>query len=372
MNITTITGIEEFAELEQHWEQLVDKDEQAGIFNGWTWNWLWWQHYSHLGELHILLVKQADELVAIVPLYRTITCTLRFVRADTLRFLGSGGDTSPDDLTVITLPAARQAALIAVCDHLLNALFPARLQLTDLPEDSTFWQLLQPRLSAQRGYLGPVEKHGRRQAILPDNWNDYLCQISRNTRKQFKRRRNRLQRAGIVKFKCCESASELARASEALIALHRARWEGKGETGSFRTDSYIGFHQDLMRALLQRDELWLMTLELDDQIIGVEYAFCINRTLAFFQTGFDPAYEHLSPGHLLMTQAIETGIERGVNRIDLLKGDYPYKTSYASDVHVSVNVDYFKPGLLSRLAAISTVIKRYRFVAIGLYRRIIG
>ena len=94
-----------------------------------------------------------------------------------------------------------------------------------------------------------------------------------------------------------------------------------------------------MGALLARGELVLVRLTLDGRTIGVEYAFRTGATLAFFQTGFDPAFETASPGHLLMAHVIETGIESGARAADFLRGDYPYKASYADARRANVTLD---------------------------------
>lgn len=357
MKIEIVDTVEGFALLESRWQTLATLDEESTIFNGWAWNWLWWQHYGQLGKLHILTVCKAGELVAIAPFYRVQTRLLKSVSVQTIRFLGSGGDTSPDDLNILAMPAERNDALIELCDHLLRPSFPQRLQLNDIPETSTLWRCLERELGKHKGYLRNPVYHIRRHARLPTTWDVYREQISRNTHKQIKRRRNRLQRMGQAVFKRCCKDSEVEQARLALIKLHHARWDYKGGSGAFRSAAYRDFHRDLMYSLHRRNELWLMTLSLDDEIIGVEYGFCVNKTLAFFQTGFDPAYEQLSPGHLLMTYAIEEAIATGVQNIDLLKGDYSYKTSYANDIHTTISVDYFKPGFQVLIARFVDYIK---------------
>jgi len=360
-HITVVDTLDDFAALEVDWRRLACLDEKSAVFNGWDWNWLWWQHYGHLGELHILVVHSAAEVIAIAPLYRVRTCLIKLISADTLRFIGSGGDTSPDDLNVLLLADQQRAALTALCDHLLFHAIPSRLQLNDMPEASAFWQHLQTALAGQNGFQPAPVRQGRRCAQLPQTWSVYREQLSRNTRKQIKRRRNRLQRAGQASYQRCRTEHEVDAATRALIALHHARWESKGGVGAFRSVAYVDFHRDLIGALHQRDELWLLTLSLNERIIGVEYAFCTNGTLAFFQTGFDPAFESISPGHMLMTYAIELAIAEGVQQIDLLKGDYAYKSSYADSTRTTISLDYWKPRpwlVLVRMAELLKMMRR--------------
>nr|MBX2835647.1 GNAT family N-acetyltransferase [Gammaproteobacteria bacterium] len=85
-----------------------------------------------------------------------------------------------------------------------------------------------------------------------------------------------------------------------------------------------------------------------EKVIAVEYAFCEKHRLLFFQTGFDPEFKSLSPGHVLMSRMITDAIDQGVHEIDLLKGDYPYKANYASTTRESSVIHYLKVSGLVR------------------------
>ena len=54
-----------------------------------------------------------------------------------------------------------------------------------------------------------------------------------------------------------------------------------------------------------------------------------------------PAYNSISPGHNMMVFALEQAIEEGLIEFDLLKGDYAYKRSYASDTIESITVSHY-------------------------------
>lgn len=346
--IQLVTSETQFAELGDQWQKLAALDEQASLFNDWDWNSLWWAHYQHLGQLHVLLVFCEEQLVGIGPFYRTLS-VIGFGQVDTLRFIGTGGDTSPDDLNVLAHPRFKQEVANSLCDHLFKQPLK-RMLLADVSQRSAFYQAFKSRAINSSGYaLNPVV-HRRRCADLPDNWAGYRQQISRNTHKQIKRRQNRLLALGNVQFKLCRTEQQVDVAFESLVRLHVARWQTKGQSGSFGTDRYLRFHQALMRALLPKDQLWLITFEVNNEIVAVEYAFLYKRILLFFQSGFNPDYEHLSPGHALMTFAIKRAIESGVRRIDLLKGDYRYKSSYANQELSSADLRYYVKGLYGFIA----------------------
>ena len=341
------------------WQRLAAADDDAVIFNDWSWNRLWWSHYSHLGQLHVLVVYRGEKIVGIGPFYRTKATRFRLLKIDTLKFLGSGGDTSPDDLNVLANPLLRQDVTNVMCEHLLGADAPLHVHLAEVPVATAFFATFTAKAQEAKGYsIKPLVKT-RHSADLPAKWEQYREQISRNTHKQIKRRRNRLQKAGNSRFRVCESLDDLDRVSQALVELHKARWFSKNEVGSFQSSEYVSFHQTLMRSLFERDQLLLLSLELDGKIIAVEYAFFYKKSVLFFQTGFDPEYEHLSPGHLLLTFGIEKAIEMGAKQIDLLMGDYAYKSSYANQIKLTADIGFYRAGVYSLLARAKDVVKRH-------------
>ena len=338
------------------WRRLAGEDAGTTVFNGWSWNRAWWSHYGHLGTLHVLVVSSGDAVVGIAPFYHTRSRLLRVATLGTLRFIGSGGDTSPDDLDVLAEPDRRAAVAEAVCERLLgrdaNGTGERRIErfeLRDLPADSAFASRFLARAAAL-GHVTPMSRIERRRvATLPESAAAWRAATSRSARKQRRRRLNRLAELGETTFALCETPADVEAAHAALVALHHARRASLGEAGGFSSSSYVGFHLALMHALLERGELRLGVLAIDDVPIAIEYAFAVHGTLAFFQTGFVPEQAKLAPSHLLMSWMIERAIEDGLRRIDLLKGDYDYKAAYADGWCETRTIDLCTRRWLARL-----------------------
>lgn len=300
-----------------------------------------------MGELNIVLVKVQGKIEGIAPLYRCKTRALKIANADTVRFIGSGGDTSPDDLDVILNADADPSVVRTLAETVLQLDQLGRVQFSDVPEHSTFLKAILD-ITENEGWSMPLlnNQHRRIQA-LPNTVEAYEKTLSRNARKQRKRRRNRLTAAGEYRYHLCRTPEEIDLAFEELVTLHQRRHASKGEQGSFGSARYRKFHLALMKAALKRDELRLYVLVLNEQTVGIEYSFFHKGTLMFFQNGFDPKFEMLSPGHLIMTHIIDEAIREGAHSMDLLKGDYEYKNSYAKDEVLSVGVDIWRSHLVT-------------------------
>jgi len=352
-----ITTELEFDALQADWEQLHSSSDQSGLFNSWYWNRLWWQHYGGMGELYIVAVRINGLVRAIAPLYRCKTKAIKLLSVSTLRFIGTGGNTSPDDLGVLYDQEAEDTVIDILCRSLYDNGAASRLQLYEIADDSRFTKALFAFADENR-WCKPLTRYQRRHVdVLPASVVAFEKSLSRNARKHRKRRRQRLQQSGDVKFTTCTTVEDVRKSFDELRRLHTLRQQSKGDTGSFQSEQYCQFHLALMEAALLRNELLLTTLSIDGSTIGIEYAFLSNKVLLFFQTGFDPQYQHLSPGHLLMMQTIDQAIAKGATRIDLLKGDYIYKRTYAKLTTTTVNLDIWKNPII---AGISRMLRALR------------
>ena len=351
-----ITTEAEFDALQADWERLHGSCDQAGLFNSWYWNRLWWQHYGDMGELYIVVIRVEGLACAIAPFYRCQTKAIKLLSVNTLRFIGNGGDTSPDDLGIVYSRATEDTVLDILCRYLYKYSTVSRLQLYELTDDSPFVKKL-VALADETGWCKPLARYQYRQVdVLPASITAYEQSLSRNARKHRKRRRQRLQRAGEVQLTTCASIDDVRATFAELLRLHKLRRQSKGGSGSFQSERYCDFHLALMEEALLRNELRLSKLVVNGTIIGIEYAFLTNKVLLFFQTGFDPQYQHLSPGHLLMMHTIDLAIEEGAERMDLLKGDYEYKRSYARLTTTTINLDIWKNPVM---ASVSRIARRF-------------
>ncbi len=342
--IKTVRTTAEFDQLEPTWLTLSEADSDATVFNAWDWNRVWWEHYAHLGALHVFVFYDQSRIVAIAPFYSGQSRLLSIKSVENLYFIGTGGDTSPDDLNMLCLPDWREEVSMVLTKLILEQNMPERLVLRDMPAGSTLFSTLRAHFEKTSRFFISPEQQTRHCHNLPATYADYLSQLSRNSRKRIKHRENRLRAEDSAIVRLCHTDEEVEQAMDALIRLHKARWLSKGGQGAFGSKSYNSFHRALMHCLHKQKQLWLMVLEVDEKIIAVEYAFAFKGVLSFFQTGFDPNYEHLSPGHILMTHAIKRAIEQGFTQIDLLKGDYAYKTSYAKQTKQTATLDYIRPA----------------------------
>lgn len=356
--IRQVSNDAEFDALQSDWLRLGAYAETPSVFRGWHWNRLWWKHYGHLGELYILVVSVAGTVECIAPFYKSSVRFLAIQQVPTLKFIGTGGDTSPDDVDVLLNPEFAEQTLNAVCVD-LHAQSDIRLfQLTDMPKNSAFLYKFMT-LSEERSLpKAQMRRQKRRVMQLPDSMDAYLASLSRNTRKRTKHRLRKLETAKNIEFQLSTTPEHVEEALNDLIQLHRMRRGEKNNSDSFQSTSYNQFHLALMQALLPLGELRLMRMRCDQKTVGVEYGFQTGGVLCFFQTGFDPEYDGLSPGHIMMLRLIEEAIGAGASEIDLLKGNYEYKDSYAKQWRTTINVELWLNPVHANIKSMMTSLRQ--------------
>lgn len=158
---------------------------------------------------------------------------------------------------------------------------------------------------------------------------DFEGLISPHFRKKIRYYRRALERAGEVRYEAA-SPENLDEFLQALFELHRARWQQKNMEGVLGDDVVQQFQREVARGMLETDALRMYAIRLDGRIVAIFYGFALGRTVYYYLSGYDPQYERLSIGTLLVAHAIEEAIAHGAHTFDFLRGAEEYKYSWGA------------------------------------------
>ena len=169
----------------------------------------------------------------------------------------------------------------------------------------------------------------------------FLSTLGKKERHEIRRKVRRAEAAGEVTL--VESVDPLADL-EAFIDLHQARWGEKGlfppNQGGEQSRVFIRRLFELFGRGAADDDaaaragfsLHLSFLKVGERRIGASIHFETPGSLLYYNAGIDPEARDLSPGVVLLERLVRRAIERGKCRVDLLRGDEPYKYEWgASD-----------------------------------------
>ena len=300
--------VDDLRPLREDWARLA---ESAGnLFATWEWSELWWRHYGGERPLCIAVLREDDEIDALVPLFVWSRRPLR-----TLRLLGHGhGDRLGPICADHDAPTATRALRVALAAE------PHDLFVGDWVAGERNWTAaVGGRVVRSTGY--PILDLG------DDSWPEFLARQSQRFRKSVRLGQNRLERAGEVSYRYAEP-STLERDLDAAFRLHVARFAE--HAGCLFCGEHEAFQREFAAVALERGWLRLLLLEIDGEPVGSEYGFFFQGAYYAYQGGRDPKWDRESVGFLLEVESIRRTLEEGGLEYRFLGGEEDYKYRYAA------------------------------------------
>ena len=329
MRVSMLESDGEFAALAQEWEKLHAGAKLASIFGSFDWQHLWWRTYGPGRSLKLLVARRAETIVGLLALHIETVKMLMFpVRR--LRFVGTGGDTFPDDLGPVLGAGDESETARALAEAVMGIDGWDVLLLTDMNPACPFTAAME---AAARGGRLPVQT-GRSDRIafldLPPTWDAWLQSLSGDRRYRIRNIRKKLNAAHRSRFFVWDDPATLDQGIDQLIKLHHKRWQSINMPHSFASPEYVGFHRAVMAACLARNRLRLYCLELGGQPAAMYYFYKFRDAVYLMQSGFDPDLSAVKPGQVLLGHIVEHAIGEGHKVLDFLKGDHRYKDELAT------------------------------------------
>lgn len=294
-------------ELEDAWQELFRLSDSATPFQSFAWVSVWWKTFGRSRKPHILTLWDDDKLVGLYPLFRS-GLTLQI-----LQVMGTGHS----DYLV---PLIRAGYEESVCDlirsHLNEVGGVDLVNLQQIRETHPMIAGLTTTSQAICPFLN-----------LPDSFDSYCKNLSKSLRYDIKKGFGRN-----LKITSPTTPDEAEQALEIFLSLHKQRWKARGLPGAFAFAKTRSFHKKFVRVAVQSGVLRFYILHDEQDVpIGALYAMHAGKTTYFYQSGFDPAAQAMSPGTILVATAVKSAIEEGDSAFDFLRGDEPYKLRWKPD-----------------------------------------
>jgi len=201
----------------------------------------------------------------------------------------------------------------------LPRLFPGRrFHFDSLPEEAA--RPLARGLRAGGAEVDAEQHHLTAVLPLPPTPEAWLASIGKKHRHEIRRKRRRFHEevgAPVLERRRGPAALEL------FFAMHR---RSAGEKGHFMT-------REMERFFAALDEIpgaIIDTLVVAGTPVAAVFSFETEDAYYLYNSAYDPAVGHASPGVVLVSALIEDRIARGTRIFDFLKGDEPYKFRYGA------------------------------------------
>jgi CelD/BcsL family acetyltransferase involved in cellulose biosynthesis len=167
---------------------------------------------------------------------------------------------------------------------------------------------------------------------LPKAFDDYVNGMGANARKNYKRFKNRLARAGTSRVVLYRGLEAVALWPD-LVRIENAGWKGAARTSLLSLDAaYTAFYDDVLNLLVSSGDLYLYFLELDGKRIAGAMGYTEGNVFHWFKTGYDEEFRDYSPSNLLTLEIIADLIQNHpeLRWFHMFPGDMDYKHRYAA------------------------------------------
>jgi CelD/BcsL family acetyltransferase involved in cellulose biosynthesis len=159
---------------------------------------------------------------------------------------------------------------------------------------------------------------------LPDNWDALKARVSSNMRKNLRKPYEFLERDGFrFVLHVADRPDDLQPAIERFLSLHAAR-SGAADMIShpnkFTKPRTQAFLIDYLHTLARKGQLRIFELKIESRVVASRITFLLGSVLYIYFAGYDPAWRQYSVMTVLMSEAIQWAIDRGLRHVNLSTG----------------------------------------------------
>jgi CelD/BcsL family acetyltransferase involved in cellulose biosynthesis len=323
---------EEIDGLLREWSQLFAADDRATPFQSPGWARAWWRWWADRARPWTLVIRDAGQVIGLVPLVRRQTATLRILRVL--------GEEPADYWDILALPDRRVAVGAAVGAELnrRSAEWDA-LVVKRLPPDSNTAQTLGQsglRTRARPGTVCPAIE-------LPATWEAYLGRFPTKARTNL-RRRLRVVDEGELELREVP-ISDLPAALRRWQDIRVRQWAERGRelATEHRSDRFREFLAEVATSLVPDRLAVVWEFLRGGNVVGVYVNFCDTHTFYQYLGGFEPQLGSLGIGRIATAYGIRSSIAAGRRYYDFTRGAETYKYSFGA-------VDRVSPAIMATSA----------------------
>lgn len=340
----------EAARIKDAWDSLAS--QEGDLFCSYDWCEVWWRHYGRGRRLEIHTIHQDTQLVGIVPLFRE-TLWLGGAGLRVVRLVGCDHVVTPPGLAI--RPDVADGVMATVLKGLkaegrwdVLQMGPLHSYITSMPAIV--------EACHRHSAIGTVVLGRHEDCVsvfqLPDTYDEYLASLQGSERRNILRCQRHLEAAHRVRMSIARTPAEAREAMTALVGLHQALWMGKGKQGQFRRMPGLeAFHKDIVARMGCAGQLILVTLRVDGQICGVEYACRFGPRVYTLIRGYrdDVPWAPYSIGRMLHCHTIREAIRQGVRLVDDGRGPFEYKRRLGARLECEQSITILPQGRLMRV-----------------------
>jgi len=334
MKITHIRTVEELKKYQEHWDRILESNENTNPFIEFQWVLDWWILLGKDQYVEILAVKKDEKWIAFFPFQFSPKW-----KSTVIEFMGRNEATYMD---VIVYDNERKSTIAFVLDHLIATIPNVIFDLHGLQSSSKTTNTLFAYLKKRKYPANVYSVVAPYIHIETLDMNDYLKR--RKKLHGLERREKRLRLLGEVTVSTID-LSEM----DSVFDLHEKHWKKRVDTSKFTEDSQKKFFQKMLAHRDQPTEVKVDALFLNKQMIAFTYGIkCRGRYISYL-LGHDDDYNLYSPGRILLKELVADSKNQGIRTFDMGVGYEPYKLDWNTGLDTTNNILFSSKELTTKL-----------------------
>lgn len=316
MDVTVREGRSGLRDLSPEWTALAADDPAATVFHLPEFALVWADAFADDRSIRTIELRRGSALAGVVAM-----------RLDDggLRFLADPG--LADYLGPVSRWEDRDLVAAAIIEAAVGLAGWDSFELGGLAADSGWAEAL-----ARAGKAAGMQVEERQLDACPrvhlgGPYAHYLESIPGKLRHEIRRKARRLEReVGGFSVRVA-GGTALEDDLERFYSMHRS---SDGPKGKFLHEGMASFFTGLARSFRERGWLRLAFLEAEGRPLAGLFGFVHGGTWSVYNSAFDHAFRAVSPGMVLVAEAIHLAAEEGCDTFDFLRGTEEYKYRFGA------------------------------------------
>lgn len=324
VTVDVVVDYAAFVALEVEWNDAVERAHVPHPFLRHEWIRTWWDCFAGNRQLHVIVVRDAERIVAIAPFMRETTVNYGLpVRR--LALIANDHTPRTDFIVAEKSDEAYRAIWDALHDDIDRW---DVVQLTQLVASSATATSI-TRYAAAKGLpVGTWKSSDSPYLELTGTWETSWASLPAKFRSNLRNRLSRLTPLGEPALETLIDAADIARACGDAWRLEASGWKDKEGTSITSNPEVQKFYTLLAERAADRGWLRLVFLTAGGRRIAVSYSAVYDGRLFLLKTGHDREFHTCSPFKLLTYFAAQDGYAHGLREIDFLGDTEAWKQEW--------------------------------------------
>jgi hypothetical protein len=344
LHIRRIDKARDFMALRPLWSKLACESGQVSPFLSHDWFWCCWHGVWPKYRPEILLVEEAGNPIAIIPLMHWRE-RLRGLPVRCIGFLEYVNTPMVDLVTV----AEHSMVIEAFLDYLSDRADWDIAWLQKLPGASPTVKALEGILPKRLPWRHAGKLFSPYIAIEGD-WQSFMGSQMQLVKNTYSRVRDQLEDAGALALEEHRALDPWSPYLYEALQVIRYNHEKDSVVVGATVTRIAEFFRELTRRATRNGWLSLWTLRLDGRIIAIEYQLHMDGKVQTLWTDEDPAYREFSPSSILQLAVLQALFEhRCIHEYSSSPTVRDEQLWWASGHREMVHLKLYRPGLYSHL-----------------------